>query len=522
LPSWALTRLRTVSVECVSRGVTLTHLVPMHVLPLYSLLPNDQQMLVFRPPPEGHRLVIVSTNVAETSLTIPGIRYVVDSGRSKERTYDHSTGVQSFKVGWISKASAAQRAGRAGRTGPGHCYRLYSSALFEDHFQQFAEPEILRMPIEGVVLQMKAMAIDQVVNFPFPTPPDRQALRKAEQLLSHLGALEAPTNTRMINGAQQVGSAGGRITDLGKAMAAYPVSPRFAKMLSIGSQHGCLPYVIAIVACLSVGDPFIHEQSVEAVEEENDGHGDGDDSEVDEVDKARRADVRKRFFGAQSAFMALGNGASDMFKMLAAVGAYEYEPTPGFCAKNFLRAKVSGTGSHSTLYDRVRTRGNLLIHCVGHAGDPPAPRTALCHRRQRGGHRYRYWYHLANRPGTSVRHPAQGPPPNPHFGIHRFRGCPTRRGAQERFLVHLVSERSLPCRWTWERARSVHPPFLCAVPSSSTRLCRVYRDHPVAGPRRGTGQSVVEGRDEDQSDLVGNPGEGHVHVLKTGGNGHDR
>ncbi|RSH92899.1 putative ATP-dependent RNA helicase DHR1 [Saitozyma podzolica] len=331
--------------------------VPMHVLPLYSLLPNDQQMLVFRPPPEGHRLVIVSTNVAETSLTIPGIRYVVDSGRSKERTYDHSTGVQSFKVGWISKASAAQRAGRAGRTGPGHCYRLYSSALFEDHFQQFAEPEILRMPIEGVVLQMKAMAIDQVVNFPFPTPPDRQALRKAEQLLSHLGALEAPTNTRMINGAQQVGSAGGRITDLGKAMAAYPVSPRFAKMLSIGSQHGCLPYVIAIVACLSVGDPFIHEQSVDAIEEDNNGHGDGDDSEVDEVDKARRAelagikrdevrareerkDVRKRFFGAQSAFMALGNGASDMFKMLAAVGAYEYEPTPGFCAKNFLRAKA--------------------------------------------------------------------------------------------------------------------------------------------------------------------------------------
>jgi ATP-dependent RNA helicase DHX37/DHR1 len=327
----------------------------MHVLPLYSLLPNDQQMLVFRPPPEGHRLVIVSTNVAETSLTIPGIRYVVDSGRSKERTYDHSTGVQSFKVGWISKASAAQRAGRAGRTGPGHCYRLYSSALFEDHFKQFAEPEILRMPIEGVVLQMKAMAIDQVVNFPFPTPPDRQALRKAEQLLSHLGALEAPTNTRMVNGIQQVGSAGGRITDLGKAMAAYPVSPRFAKMLSIGSQHGCLPYVIAIVACLSVGDPFIHEQSVEAIDEEDD---DDDDSEIDEVDRARRAelagikrdevrareerkDVRRRFFGAQSTFTALGNGASDMFKMLAAVGAYEYEPTPGFCAKNFLRAKVS-------------------------------------------------------------------------------------------------------------------------------------------------------------------------------------
>jgi ATP-dependent RNA helicase DHX37/DHR1 len=328
----------------------------MHVLPLYSLLPNDQQMLVFRRPPEGHRLVIVSTNVAETSLTIPGIRYVIDSGRAKERAYDHSSGVQSFKVGWISKASASQRAGRAGRTGPGHCYRLYSSALFEDHFPQFSQPELLRMPIEGVVLQMKAMAIDQVVNFPFPTPPDRRALRKAEELLTHLGALEQATSTRMVAGVQQAGSAGGRITVLGKAMASYPVSPRFAKMLAIGSQHGCLPYVVAIVAALSVGDPFIHEQSVNAA------YDDDDDDDEDNVDgaqrrterkaelagirsddiraKEERKDARRTFFAAQSSFNALGNGASDMFKLLAAVGAFEYDPSPEFCEKNFLRPKV--------------------------------------------------------------------------------------------------------------------------------------------------------------------------------------
>ena len=93
----------------------------MHILPLYSLLPNDQQMLVFKPPPEDSRLVIISTNGAETSLTIPGIRYVVDSGRAKERSYDPQSGVQSFAVSWVSKASASQRTGRAGRTGPGHC-----------------------------------------------------------------------------------------------------------------------------------------------------------------------------------------------------------------------------------------------------------------------------------------------------------------------------------------------------------------------------------------------------------------
>lgn len=122
---------------------------PLHILPLFSLLPVGDQLRVFQPPPEGTRLCVVATNIAETSLTIPGIKYVVDCGRVKERVYDKSTGVESFQIGWISKASAAQRTGRAGRTGPGHCYRLYSSAVFERDFAQFSEPEILKYPIEG-------------------------------------------------------------------------------------------------------------------------------------------------------------------------------------------------------------------------------------------------------------------------------------------------------------------------------------------------------------------------------------
>jgi len=122
---------------------------PLHVLPLFSLLPVNDQLRVFAPPPEGSRLCVVATNVAETSLTIPGIKYVVDCGRVKERVYERSTGIESFQIRWISKASAAQRAGRAGRTGPGHCYRLYSSAVFERDFPQFSEPEILKYPIEG-------------------------------------------------------------------------------------------------------------------------------------------------------------------------------------------------------------------------------------------------------------------------------------------------------------------------------------------------------------------------------------
>lgn len=289
----------------------------MHILPLYSLLPNDQQLRVFKPPPEGHRLVIVATNVAETSLTIPGIRYVVDTGRSKERQYDIASGVQSFQVSWISKASAQQRSGRAGRTGPGHCYRLYSSALYEDHFAKFSVPEILRMPIEGVVLQMKSMNIDQVVNFPFPTPPDRVSLAQAEKLLVSLGALSRPTMTRMIGGVQEAGSIGGQITDLGKAMAGFPVSPRFAKMLVIGDQHGCLPYIIAIVACLSVGDPFIHESTLAGQVDKEVEEDEEEDEDVKGISKERKAELafiksdnirekeerkeaRKHYFASQS------------------------------------------------------------------------------------------------------------------------------------------------------------------------------------------------------------------------------
>lgn len=128
-----------------------TEAEPLHVLPLFSLLPVSDQLKVFQPVPDGSRLCVVATNIAETSLTIPGIKYVVDCGRVKERVYDKATGVESFQIGWISKASAAQRTGRAGRTGPGHCYRLYSSAIFERDFAKFSEPEILKYPIEGKI-----------------------------------------------------------------------------------------------------------------------------------------------------------------------------------------------------------------------------------------------------------------------------------------------------------------------------------------------------------------------------------
>eukprot|EP00808_Paulinella_micropora_P021713 g55626.t1 len=186
---------------------------------------------------EEERLIVVATNVAETSLTIPGIRYVVDAGREKQKVWHARTGAVAFRVGWISQASAAQRTGRAGRVGPGHCYRLYSSACFDRQFPLHSEPEILRAPIEGTVLSMKSMHIQDIERFPFPTPPAPDAVRRALQHLLLLGALQPDSQA---------------ISSLGEKLALFPLSPRFAKMLVLGHQGGCLPYVLALVAALSV------------------------------------------------------------------------------------------------------------------------------------------------------------------------------------------------------------------------------------------------------------------------------
>lgn len=151
------------------------------------------------------------------------------------------------------------------------------------------------MPIEGTVLQMKSMNIDAVVNFPFPTAPDRIGLRKAEALLTHLGALEAMTATTMVRGVEKIGTVGGRITTIGTSMAAFPVTPRYAKMLVIGSQHGCLPYVIAMVAALSVGDPFLREEALNLTAgEEEDQNMDELTEDVPEMKHIRSADVREK------------------------------------------------------------------------------------------------------------------------------------------------------------------------------------------------------------------------------------
>lgn len=293
----------------------------MHILPLYSLLPTKEQLKVFEPPPDGSRLIILATNVAETSLTIPGIRFVFDCGRSKEKKYDKTTGVQSYDVGWISKASASQRAGRAGRTGPGHCYRLYSSAVYERDFPEFAEPEILRSPIEGIVLQLKAMNLQHVVNFPFPTPPDRQSLASSEKLLTYLSAL-SPT---------------GQITQIGSTMTVFPVAPRFARILLVGHLHDCLPYTIALVAGASAPDFFIPENQVVPAAPVRDE--DSYFTSADRLEEDVRNNIRRQFNKVQKDFCFLDD-KSDAIKLLQVVGEFAHEPTEAWCKAHFVRYKV--------------------------------------------------------------------------------------------------------------------------------------------------------------------------------------
>ena len=163
-------------------------------------------------------------------------------------------------IGWTSKASADQRAGRAGRTGPGHCYRLYSSAIFNDEFPKYSEPEIIRKPSDDLILQMKALNIENVVNFPFPTQPSHQSLVASEKRLIQLGALKETKNRVLNNKKQNEQQVRSQITELGRAMSHFPVSPRYAKMLALSRQHKLMPYTVAIVSALTIQELFVNSE----------------------------------------------------------------------------------------------------------------------------------------------------------------------------------------------------------------------------------------------------------------------
>lgn len=234
------------------------------VLPFFALLNDAAQQKVFHDYSEAKRKIMIATNIAETSVTIPGVAYVVDTGRVKERVYRTTTGgyVTSFDITWTSQASAEQRAGRAGRTGPGHCYRLYSSAVFDNDFDKFRQAEMLRTPADSVVLRLRSMGIRHICQFPFPSAPDADALQAAEQLLERLGALVPENKDGLIDGQMEDQSWHVRalgVTDVGMALARLPIAPRFGRMLlTARAVSGCLPYAARVAAILSVGGVLEH------------------------------------------------------------------------------------------------------------------------------------------------------------------------------------------------------------------------------------------------------------------------
>ncbi|KAI0101837.1 P-loop containing nucleoside triphosphate hydrolase protein [Nemania sp. FL0031] len=206
-------------------------------LPLYAGLTTEQQMYVFDAPPENTRKVIVSTNIAEASVTIDGIVYVIDSGFVKLRAFDPRTGIESLTVTPVSKASAAQRAGRAGRTKPGKCFRLYT----EDTYQALPDtnpPEIQRSNLAPFILQLKALGIDNVVRFDYFTPPPAELMIKATELLYSLGALDEYAKLTR---------------PLGIRMAELAVEPMMAKTLLSAASFDCVNEVLTIAAMTSLG-----------------------------------------------------------------------------------------------------------------------------------------------------------------------------------------------------------------------------------------------------------------------------
>jgi ATP-dependent helicase HrpA len=212
----------------------------VEILPLYARLSNAEQQRVFQP--HRGRRVVLATNVAETSLTVPGIKYVVDPGFARMSRYSARLKVQRLPIEPISQASADQRKGRSGRTSDGICIRLYTEEDFLER-PRFTDPEILRTNLASVILQMASLDLGTVADFPFLDPPDARQVRDGVNLLHELGAIDPKAES------------GKRLTGVGRKLARLPVDPRMARMILEGDRLSCVDEVIVIAAALSIQDP---------------------------------------------------------------------------------------------------------------------------------------------------------------------------------------------------------------------------------------------------------------------------
>uniref|UniRef100_A0AAR2LJC6 RNA helicase n=1 Tax=Pygocentrus nattereri TaxID=42514 RepID=A0AAR2LJC6_PYGNA len=236
--------------RCRRLGSKISELI---VLPIYANLPSDMQAKIFNPTPPGARKVVVATNIAETSLTIDGIIYVIDPGFCKQKSYNARTGMESLIVTPCSRASANQRAGRAGRVAAGKCFRLYTAWAFKHEMEETTVPEIQRTNLGNVVLLLKSLGINDLIHFDFMDPPPHETLVLALEQLYALGALNHL----------------GELTKLGRRMAELPVDPMLSKMILASEQYKCSEEVLTIAAMLSVNNSIFYRPKDKVVHADN-------------------------------------------------------------------------------------------------------------------------------------------------------------------------------------------------------------------------------------------------------------
>ena len=304
---------------------------PLLVLPMYSQLPADLQAKIFDAAPPGVRKCIVSTNVAETSLTVDGIKYVIDSGFYKLKVYNPRIGMDSLLVTPVSKANANQRSGRAGRTGKGYCFRLYTDRQFRDELMETSIPEIQRTNLGNVVLLLKSLGVSNLLEFDFMDPPPQEIIMNSMYQLWVLGALD---NT-------------GDLTPMGRRMVEFPLDPPLSKLLLFAQESGgCSTEVLIVVSMLSVPSVFFRPKDRE---EESDA-------------------AREKFFVPESDHLTLLN----VYQR-----AKQYRFDPEWCARHFIHSKGvrKAREVHAQLLDLMRQQKYEPRSCGG-AWD--AVRKAIC------------------------------------------------------------------------------------------------------------------------------------------------
>ena len=307
----------------------------LNVVLLFAAMPPEEQMRAFEPTPPGTRKVVLATNIAETSLTISGIRYVVDSGLTKRQIYHPKSGVDELLVAPVAVSQATQRAGRAGREAPGKCFRLYCEDAMRS-LDPHVTPELLRTNLSGVVLQLKAMRVDDVLGFPFIDPPPREALVRSLELLYALGALNDE----------------GALSVVGRKMARFPLEPMAAKAIVASAEEGCAEDVVAVLAMLTTDAVFRQTRG-------GSGSGDAPVGQRDRNHPGRTQYARRE--GDHATLL-------EVFRAFSACGAKRRKE---WCATNAvnLRAMQKATDIQKQLLRSAQSEGIELRS----AGSDPAP-----------------------------------------------------------------------------------------------------------------------------------------------------